>query len=450
VQLAFANAFLDVFVTERGRAKEPRVVDYYREDEPIELGPDENMHDAMIETIAELSVRRGYLLGTGIISSKRVGINHKQYGVTSTGVVTFAEIAMRERGVEIRRDPFSVKLTGGPNGDVAGNALRLLLERCPGVQVRLIVDGTGALFDPGGVDREALSRIVLRSDADAFDVARLSPGGFLLCRNVRRKEGLRELHRRVEMTGAGLREDWVTLDEFHQEYDGLLYTVPADLFIPAGGRPETVDSETWRRFVPEAGAPTVKVIVEGANSFLTPEARQRLQEAGVVVLRDASANKCGVISSSYEIIGNLLLTEDEFLAHKEEYVRDVLAILEKRSSDEANLIFRRHHEEAGRRSYTEISAAISAEINAHKARLFQLFEAKPGLAASELYRRALQAHLPKLVRESPALRRRIDRLPSKYRSAILAAEIATTIVYRGGFQPDPEEVVERYVAKMFA
>ena len=29
----------------------------------------------------------------------------------------------------------------------------------------------------------------------------------------------------------------------------------------------------------------------------------RLQEAGAVVLRDASANKCGVISSSYEIIG---------------------------------------------------------------------------------------------------------------------------------------------------
>ena len=450
VQLGFINAFLDVFVTEGGRAKDPRVVDHYGEDEPIELGPDENMHDAMIETIAELSVRRGYLLGTGIISSKRVGINHKQYGVTSTGVVTFAEIAMRERGIDIRKDAFSVKLTGGPNGDVAGNALRILLERCPGVQIRLIVDGTGVLFDPAGLDREALSRIVLVADADAFDPGALSPGGFLLCRNARRTEGLRELFRRVERTDSGVREDWVTLDEFHREYGGSIFTVPADLFIPAGGRPETVDAESCRRLVPEGGSPTAKVIVEGANSFLTPEARQRLQEAGIIVLRDASANKCGVISSSYEIIGNLLLTEDEFLAHKEEYVRDVLAILEKRSSDEANLIFRRHREAGGRRSYTEISAAISAEINAHKARLFQLFEGRPGLAASELYRRALLAHLPKLVRESPTFRRRIDRLPSKYRSAILAAELATTIVYRGGFEPDPEEVLERYVAKMFA
>jgi glutamate dehydrogenase len=450
VQLGFINAFLDVFVTEQGRAKDPRVVDHYGEDEPIELGPDENMYDAMIETIAELSVRRGYVLGTGIISSKRIGINHKQYGVTSLGVVTFAEIAMRERGIDIRKDAFSVKLTGGPNGDVAGNALRLLLERCPGVQIRLIVDGSGALFDPAGLDREALSRIVLHADVDAFDPGALSTGGFLLCRNLRRTEGLRELFRRVERTAGGVREDWVTVDEFHREYGGSIFTVPADLFIPAGGRPETVDADSCRRLIPEGGSATAKVIVEGANSFLTPEARQRLQAAGLVILRDASANKCGVISSSYEIIGNLILTADEFLAHKDEYVRDVLAILEKRSADEANLIFRRHREAGGRRSYTEITAAISAEINSYKARLFELFEARPGLASSELHRRALLAHLPKLVRESPSYRQRIDQLPSKYRSAILAAEIATTIVYRGDFEPDLEEMIQRYVAKMFS
>ena len=36
------------------------------------------------------------MLGAGIMSSKQVGINHKEYGVTSTGVVTFAEIALQE------------------------------------------------------------------------------------------------------------------------------------------------------------------------------------------------------------------------------------------------------------------------------------------------------------------------------------------------------------------
>ena len=448
VQYGFANAFLDVFVTEGGKAKDPRVVDYYGEDEPIELGPDENMHDSMIEQIAALSVRRGYILGTGIMSSKRVGINHKQYGVTSTGLVTFAEIAMREQGVDIRKDRFSVKFTGGPDGDVAGNAMRLLLDRCPGVQIRLIVDGTGALHDPAGLDHQALSAVVLKADADAFDPARLSPGGFLLYRNVRRTEGLRELHRRVERTGSGLREDWVTLDEFYREYDGLPFSVPADLFIPSGGRPETVDEGNWQRFLVD-GKPTMKVVVEGANSFITPEARKRLQEAGVVVLRDASANKCGVISSSYEIIGNLLLSEKEFLAHKEQYVRDVLEILEKRAADEANLIFRRHREEGGKRAFTEISRAISLEINGHKARLFRFFQSRPDLCAKQLYRRALLDHLPRLIRESPSYRLRVKDLPAKYVSAILAAEIATTMVYRQPLEPNFEEALEQYVGKMF-
>ena len=69
------------------------------------------------------------------------------------------------------------------------------------------------------------------------------------------------------------------------------------------------------------------MIVEGANSFITPEARTNLQKSGVVLMRDASANKCGVISSSYEIIANLLLSEREFFENKDRYVSDVLAIL---------------------------------------------------------------------------------------------------------------------------
>ena len=448
LQWEFANAFLDIFVTEGGRPKDPRVVDHYGEEEPIELGPDENMHDEMIEAIAALSVRRGYVLGSGIMSSKRVGINHKQYGVTSLGVVTFAEIAMREQGIDIRRDPFSVKITGGPNGDVAGNGLRLLLERCPRVDIRLIVDGTAAIVDPAGINHDALSRIVLRADAEAFDVTKLSTGGFVLFRNVRRTEGLRELYRRVEQTASGPSEQWVTLDEFYKEFDSLLFDVEADLFIPAGGRPETIDQGNWRRFLRADGKPSARVIVEGANSFITPEARTRLQEAGTVVLRDASANKCGVISSSYEIIGNLLLSEPEFLAHKEEYVHDVLEILEQRAADEARLILARHRQEGGKRSFTEISDAVSLEINANKARLFAFFQSRPELAAKPPFRRALLAHLPRLVRSAP-WSDRIERLPPKYRSAILAAEIGGAMVYRQALEPDFGAALEEYVTRTF-
>ena len=450
LQYGFINAFLDVFTTRDGRAALPTVVDYYGEDEPVELGPDENMHDAMIEVVAREAERRGYVLGKGIMSSKRVGINHKEYGVTSLGVVRCAEIALKELGIDPRLDRFRVKFTGGTNGDVAGNALRLLFERCPGAEVPLIVAGSGAAYDPAGLDRAELLRLVLRADITEFDPERLSPGSFLLFRRQRRQEGLRELYRKLVRTPSGVEELWITPDEFNREFDGLIFTVPAVLFLPAGGRPETIDEANWEKFFDAEGNPTCRAVVEGANSFLTPGARDGLQSRGLIVLRDASANKGGVISSSYEIIANLLMSDEEFLARKEIYVAQVLEILEKRAEEETQLIFRRRHEGGTGLSYTTISADISHEINEHYAELFTFFQQRPELANRSSYRKVLLRHLPPLVAADPVLRRRVGRLPSKIRSAILAVELATSMVYRGDWKIDLDTTLRSYVQRLTA
>ena len=448
LQHSVTNAFLDIFVTADGVAKLPAVVDYYREDEPIELGPDENMHDSMIENIARVSKRRGYILGIGIMSSKEVGINHKEYGVTSTGVVKFAEITMAELGIDIYRDPFSVKFTGGPNGDVAGNAMRILLERAPKVAIRLILDGSAALFDPAGADRQELSRIVLKQDLDAFDPQRLHPGACMIFRSGSRREGLREQFRKVTRGSDGLREEWISTDEFSREYASLPFEVQADLFIPGGGRPETIDKDNWQHYLLADGTPSTAAIVEGANSFITPEARLNLQKAGVIVMRDASANKCGVISSSYEIIANLLLSEAEFLAEKERYVRDVLEILEQRAADEARLILKRRRENPAL-ICTEISDALSGEINAHYATIFHFFQNRPQLCLQPIYRRAILSHLPRMLREEPKYARRIKNLPPKYLFAILAAEIGSSLVYRGDREADFESTIKGHLLRNF-
>jgi glutamate dehydrogenase len=445
LQYGFINAFLDIFVTENGKATNPNVVDYYGEDEPIELGPDENMHDHMIEVIAQQSVKRGYFLGMGIMSSKRVGINHKEYGVTSRGVIKFAEIAMGELGVNMHRDPFSVKITGGTNGDVAGNCLRLLLKRCPRVQIRSIAAGAGGLYDPEGVDLPHLGKLVLKGDVVDFDPKALHPGGFILFRRERKKDGLRELHRKVVRTDSGINELWITSDEFYREFDDLVFSVPADLFLPCGGRPETIDEYNYQGLFADDASPTAKIICEGANSYITPEARVELQKRGIVVLRDASANKCGVISSSYEIIANLLMTEKEFLAHKEEYVEDVLKILDKRAEEEAKLIFKRYHEHRGEALYTEISDALSREINGHYAMLFALFQDRPELSEQPLFRKVLLNHLPAFIRETPKYRARVKKLPPKFKSAILASEIASFIVYKGGWEVEFENRLRDYL-----
>nr|WP_281379394.1 NAD-glutamate dehydrogenase domain-containing protein [Geomonas limicola] len=446
LQFGFVNAFLDIFVTQNGKARDPRVVDYYGEDEPIELGPEENLHDVMIEMIARQSLKRGYLLGIGLISSKRVGISHREYGVTATGILQFAEVTLAQLGIDMRCDPFSVKLTGGPNGELAGNALRLILERCPKARLKLILDGSGAIFDPEGMRHLELRQLLLSQSLDGFDPAALHPGGFILYRGVKRSDGLRELFKRVVSTGLGVEEQWVTADQFHREFGNLLCSVPTDLFIPAGGEPESIDDHNWQRFFREDGTPTTRAIVEGANGFISPEARSQLQRRGVVIIRDLSANKCGVISSSYEIIANLLLSEEEFLAHKERYVGDVLEILELRARDEARLIFRRHREAGGSLTYTEVSDAISRDINAHYARLFGFFQRHPELVGEQLFRRAILAHLPRMLREEP-YSGRIGRLPAKCLYAILAAQIASSLVYRGDGEGDYQEMITGHLVR---
>ncbi len=431
LQLAFINAFFDLFVTEDGVAKDPKVVDYYAEDEPIELGPDENMHDVMIELIAKQSVKRGYLLGPGVMSSKQVGINHKDYGVTSIGVIRFAEVTMKSLGIDMHKDEFSVKFTGGPNGDVAGNGMRLLMERCPKVKIKLIIDGSGALFDPTGLDVEALDKVVLKSDLENFDPNSLHLGGFLLYRNQTRKEGMLELYKKVVMTEKGLEELWISTDKFYKEFNSLAFTVEADLFIPAGGRPETIDKDNYQRYLNTQGQPSAKLIVEGANSYITPVARIELQRLGTVIIRDASANKCGVISSSYEIIANLLLSEDEFLTHKKEYVEDVINKLNEMAEKEATLILDRYAANNGATPYTGISNNISREINEHYAKIFSYFSNNPELCNKPAYQNAMLSHMPHLIGVTASFRRRISKLPEKVKYAILASKLSSAIVYEG-------------------
>lgn len=446
LQYSVANAFLDIFVTEHGYAKDQRVIDYYGDDEPIEIGPDENMHDNMIEAIAALSSRRGYMLGVGIMSSKKNGINHKEYGVTSTGVVTFAAITIQEvLGKDIYSELFTMKMTGGPNGDVAGNALRIMLEQCPKMELRLLLDGTAAVYDPNGINKVALQSLVLRDDLDAFDLDGLGNGAYIIYRTGRRMDGLRELHRKVTRTANGLQEEWLEIDHFYLEYNSLVFSVQADLFIPAGGRPETIDAQNWADFLIDGNKPSARVIVEGANSFITPEARLGLQRAGVVHIRDASANKCGVISSSYEIIANLLLSEAEFMEHKERYVTDVLAILKKKATDEVQLILRRFRDSGKTLLCTQISDSISQEINTHYARLFTFFETHPMLRLKEPFISALYRHLPAILIENRRFRNRIKQLPSKYISAILAAEIGSSLVYNDNKEADFEEMIRRHL-----
>jgi len=362
-------------------------------------------------------------------------------------VIRFAEVTMKSLGIDMHKDEFSVKFTGGPNGDVAGNGMRLLLERCPKVKIKLIIDGSGALYDPDGLDHDALKKVILQSDLDAYDVSSLHAGGFLLYRNQTRQEGMKVLYKHLKMENSGVTEDWVSNDKFYKVFNNIAFEVKADLFIPAGGRPETIDIDNVDNFFTKSGKASSNCIVEGANSFITPAARAELQRRGVVIIRDASANKCGVISSSYEIIANLLMRDEEFLAHKDQYVEEVIEILNQMSEREANLILKRYTEDNGQISYTDISTDISREINDHYAKIFEYFQKNPELSNRTEYLNAMLLHMPHTIGANPEFKNRVADMPEKVKYAILASKLASAIVYEGDTSSMYAGMIEMQVNK---
>ena len=305
---AFADALLDVSL--EGGAPLPY------------LGPDEQVVPQDITRIVENAARRGHPRPEALMSSKPgAGINHKEFGVTSEGVAVFVERALREVGIDARKDAFRVCFVGGPDGDVAGNLLKIMQRDWPSARVVGVADGSGCAEDPEGLDGNELRRLVEASAPIAsFDSKLLGNRGTLRTAD--------------DGDGAALR-------------DTMHFRVDADVLVPCGGRPGTIHAGNARDFLKPGddaapGAPRAPIVVEGANLFLTPEARQILHgEAGVLVVKDSSANKCGVVCSSYEILAAHLLSRSAFEAQKAVIVAEVLERLRALASLEADLLFKR-------------------------------------------------------------------------------------------------------------
>ena len=100
------------------------------------------MHDSMIQWIADFSKKYGYKPGSSFISSKpKVGINHKEYGVTSLGVNVYMEAVLKYIGIDPNKDVFTVKMSGGPDGDVAGNQILNLVQVLSNYRQVVSLDG---------------------------------------------------------------------------------------------------------------------------------------------------------------------------------------------------------------------------------------------------------------------------------------------------------------------
>ncbi len=402
---AFVDAMLDLITPDE--ATRSRIVDHLHHEELIYLGPDENISPGLIEWIVDRGQRRGYPMPNALMSSKPgAGINHKAYGVTSEGVIVFLDTALRSVGINPDIDTFTIKLTGGPDGDVAGNGIRIL-DREYGERAKIIgiADGSGYGEDPDGLDHDELLRLFAEALPIArFDKKRLGPLGRIAL--VEEPEGIHlrnTLHNRIE----------------------------SDAFIPCGGRPASIHEGNWKNFLKADGKPCSRVIIEGANLFLTPIARRELSNVGTLILKDSSANKCGVICSSFEISACMLLDEPQFMAIKEVFVEQVLTRLRQLARAEAELLARlhQHHPHS---PLPDMSIRISRMMARTADAINQYWDSMTSQQQIELQKLVLE-HLPIVLIEHVGDALWVD-MPKTYIRWMMVKSLAARIVYREGFE----------------
>jgi glutamate dehydrogenase len=434
-QRTFVESFLSlVNCKEDGTLKVKDVLDYWKKPEYIYLGPDELMHDCMIEWIGQISKYYGYRPGGSFITGRpSYGINHKQYGVTSLGVNVYMHHVLTYLGIDPNKDPFTVKITGGPDGDVAGNQIKNLHKYYFNTaKLVAIKDGSGTAYDPAGLSLDILVELFNKGlPIKDYAPNELSEGGFLLDLSQKRDQSkyVQEILCWRKKDNIVI-EDWISANEANSLYRYNLHQVVADVFIPAGGRPRTINDENYTEFLDEKGESTSKAIIEGANLYLTPWARKRLENLGVLIIKDSSANKAGVISSSFEVLCGLTLGREEFVREKKNLVDEILEILREKACDEARLILAEH--DKTKEQLSDISDKISKKINGFADQLLDY------LATVELSKdpknpliRCFLNYCPPTLRNKYQ-KQLLERISDNHIKAVIASRIASTLVYKRG------------------
>jgi len=425
-----------------GKIRAKYIIDYWKKPEYIYLGPDEGMRDHMIEWIANFSTKYLYKPGSSFISGKpKGGINHKEYGVTSLGVCCYMDSALRYLGIDPLKDLFTIKLTGGPDGDVAGNMIKNLYLSYPNTAKLLtLIDVSGTILDPEGLDLSVLYSLFEEGKPiKHYPPNLLHEGGFLLDKQAKKTETAlvqKTLCWRKE--NGELIETWISGSDMNALLRTTVHKTVTDIFIPAGGRPKTLREENIEEFLTPEGNPTSKAIIEGANLYLDNSARQFLEKKGCLVIKDSSANKTGVICSSFEVLAGLTLGDERFLEHKDQLVKEILERLRQCANLEAYTLLSYHDKTT--KPLTEISQRISTRINMFADQLLTYLETidlQEGRFAALMncfYDYCLPILREKFKKEL------LKEIPDNHKKAIIAVHIAANLVYKKGLDWFPSVV----------
>ncbi|KAI1354587.1 NAD-specific glutamate dehydrogenase-like protein [Xylaria sp. FL0043] len=418
----YIDSILDLLLPAQTPGIKNPVVDLYGKEEILFMGPDENTAD-LVDWATEHARFRGAPWWKSFFTGKSPklgGIPHDTYGMTTLSVREYVKGIYRK----LNLDPAKVKKmqTGGPDGDLGSNEILLSNEKYTS-----IVDGSGVLVDPNGIDKDELRRLAkARVMISHFDISKLSKDGYrVLCddSNITLPSG------EFVNSGTSFR------NVFHLRDSDL-----TDCFVPCGGRPESIDLSTVNRLIKD-GRTRIPYIVEGANLFITQDAKLRLEEAGCILYKDASANKGGVTSSSLEVLASLSFDDEGFIKNMccddqgrapdfyKAYVKQVQETIRGNAYLEFEAIWREHEQTGVPR------AVLSDKLSVAITELDEELQQSDLWKNEKIRRSVLTDALPKLLLDKLGLDAIITRVPDSYLRAIFGSYLASRFVYEFGSQP---------------
>lgn len=403
----YIDSIMDLLLPPTSPGIKDPIVDLHGQQEILFMGPDENTAD-LVNWATEHARKRGAPWWKSFFTGKSPklgGIPHDTYGMTTLSVREYVLGIYRKLNLQ----PESVRKlqTGGPDGDLGSNEILLGNET-----YTAIVDGAGVLVDPQGLNNDELIRLAKkRVMISEYNTSLLS------------SEGYRILIDEVNITlpsGEIVNNGMIFRNTFH-----LRGGKQFDVFVPCGGRPESIDLATVSKLIAD-GKCTIPYIVEGANLFITQDAKLRLEKAGCILYKDASANKGGVTSSSLEVLASLSFDEKEFVEHMciredgtappfyNDYVKEVQTTIKNNAALEFEAIWREHQQTGIARSNLSDTLSIAITNLDEELQKQDLWKNK------ELRDSVLEDALPRLLLQKIGLPTIIERvrMPSRWGTAL--------------------------------
>ena len=419
----YIDSIMDLLLPPTSPGIKDPIVDLHGHEEIIFMGPDENTADLVDWATEHARVRgapwwKSFFTGK---SPKLGGIPHDAYGMTTLSVREYVLGIYRK----LNLDPSKIRKlqTGGPDGDLGSNEILLSNEK-----YTAIVDGSGVLVDPNGLDQNELLRLAKqRSMIVQYDISKLSA------------EGYRVLVEETSITlpsGEKVNNGMAFRNTFHLR-NGSHY----DLFVPCGGRPESIDLSTTNKLIVD-GKCQIPYIVEGANLFITQDAKLRLEKAGCIIYKDASANKGGVTSSSLEVLASLSFDDKDFIENMcihadgtvpefyKTYVKEVQETIKRNARLEFEAIWRENEATGLPRS------TLSDQLSLAITKLDEDLQNFKELWDNQTLRlQVFKEALPQSLQQKIGLDKILQRVPINYLKSIFGSYLASRFVYEYGSSP---------------